>query len=66
MEEVGEGSSAGEESEEEGGALTPITQNTSNHYTLNLPAPAPPKSDTPYVLLGCVAMRLLCVEGANR
>lgn len=32
--------------------LTPLTQNTSNHYTLNMPAPIPPQSDTPYILLG--------------
>lgn len=38
------------ESEDE--VVSPITQNTSNHYTLNLPAPTAPKSDTPYVLLG--------------
>ncbi len=41
------------ESDEEG-RLTPITQNTSNHYTLNLPGPVAPRSDTPYVLLGSV------------
>jgi len=29
-----------------------VTQNTSNHYTLNLPGPSPPRSDLPYVLLG--------------
>ena len=42
------------ESDEEGeeGRVTPVTQNTSNHYTLNLPGPANPRSDTPYVLLG--------------
>ena len=39
------------ESEEEG-TVTPLTQNTSNHYTLNMPAPAPIPSDLPYVLLG--------------
>lgn len=35
-------------------AFGPMMHSTSNHYTLNVPAPAPPKSDTPYVLLGCV------------
>ncbi|KAI0791785.1 Di-sulfide bridge nucleocytoplasmic transport domain-containing protein [Abortiporus biennis] len=30
----------------------PVTQNTSNHYTLNLPGPAPQQSDLPYILLG--------------
>lgn len=30
------------------------TYNTSNHYTLNMPGPAQPKNDTPYVLLGYV------------
>ena len=39
------------ESDEEG-AMTPVTQNTSNHYTLNMPAHPAPQSDTPYVLLG--------------
>ena len=28
------------------------TYKTSNHYTLNMPGPVQPKSDTPYVLLG--------------
>ncbi|CAL1697024.1 unnamed protein product [Somion occarium] len=32
--------------------VTPVTQNTSNHYTLNLPGPIQPQSETPYVLLG--------------
>ncbi|GJE94203.1 di-sulfide bridge nucleocytoplasmic transport domain-containing protein [Phanerochaete sordida] len=40
------------EADSEDDAVSPITQNTSNHYTLNIPAPAAPKSDTPYVLLG--------------
>jgi len=44
-------SRSGSESEEEG-TVTPLTQNTSNHYTLNMPAPAPPQSDLPYILLG--------------
>ncbi|OCH88338.1 hypothetical protein OBBRIDRAFT_758305 [Obba rivulosa] len=30
----------------------PVTQNMSNHYTLNMPSPAPPQSDLPYILLG--------------
>ncbi|KAF8887710.1 Di-sulfide bridge nucleocytoplasmic transport domain-containing protein [Infundibulicybe gibba] len=29
-----------------------LTQNTSNHYTLNIPAPPAPQSDIPYILLG--------------
>lgn len=29
-----------------------LTRNTSNHYTLNMPGPAPVKSETPYILLG--------------
>ncbi|KXN84802.1 Nucleus export protein brr6 [Leucoagaricus sp. SymC.cos] len=37
---------------DEGDELGPITRNTSNHYTLNMPAPAPAPSQTPYVLLG--------------
>lgn len=32
----------------------PVTQNTSNHYTLNMPGPAPQQSDLPYILLGYV------------
>ncbi|CAK5264995.1 unnamed protein product [Mycena citricolor] len=31
---------------------TPRRARTSNHYTLNMPAPAPPPSDVPYILLG--------------
>ncbi|KDR84743.1 hypothetical protein GALMADRAFT_217803 [Galerina marginata CBS 339.88] len=42
--------SAGESDEE--GTVTPLTQNTSNHYTLNMPAHPAPQSDMPYVLLG--------------
>lgn len=40
--------------EDDNREITPITQNTSNHYTLNLPGPASTQSDTPYVLLGYV------------
>lgn len=29
-----------------------VTQTTSNHYTLNMPGPAPAKNETPYILLG--------------
>ncbi|EMD41370.1 hypothetical protein CERSUDRAFT_89935 [Gelatoporia subvermispora B] len=29
-----------------------VMQNMSNHYTLNMPSPAPPPSDLPYILLG--------------
>ncbi|KAJ3562876.1 hypothetical protein NP233_g9302 [Leucocoprinus birnbaumii] len=32
--------------------VAPITQRTSNHYTVNMPPPAPAPSETPYVLLG--------------
>ncbi|KAF7785096.1 hypothetical protein Agabi119p4_1261 [Agaricus bisporus var. burnettii] len=32
--------------------IAPLTQNTSNHYTLNMPAPAASSSEAPYVLLG--------------
>jgi hypothetical protein len=35
--------------------ITPVTQNTSNHYTLNMPAPAASPSEAPYVLLGSVS-----------
>lgn len=37
---------------DEGGEVGPITQNTSNHYTVNMPAPASAPSEAPYVLLG--------------
>lgn len=30
------------------------TTSTSNHYTLNMPSPAAPQSDLPYILLGYV------------
>lgn len=48
--EIASGDDVEEDSEEDsvGGAV----HNTSNHYTLNMPSPAPPQSDTPYVLLG--------------
>ena len=49
--ESDEGSSSGIESEEDGPA-EPITQNTSNHYTLNMAANPVPQSDLPYILLG--------------
>lgn len=41
-----------EEDDEDGRALAPVKQSTSNHYTLNMPGPAVPASDTPYILLG--------------
>lgn len=42
------------ESDDDGGSsvVTPITQNTSNHYTLNMPGPASPRSETPDILIG--------------
>jgi hypothetical protein len=43
---------ASDSASEDEGTVTPLTQNTSNHYTLNMPAPAPPQSDLPYILLG--------------
>ncbi|TFK47950.1 hypothetical protein OE88DRAFT_1738079 [Heliocybe sulcata] len=47
-----EASGSGSEDESAVRARSPFPQNLSNHYTLNMPAPAPPKSDTPYVLIG--------------
>ncbi|THU87759.1 hypothetical protein K435DRAFT_969766 [Dendrothele bispora CBS 962.96] len=38
--------------EEDGRQLQPISQNTSNHYTLNMPSSTPSRSDTPYILIG--------------
>lgn len=43
-----------DESDDEGEELAPLTQNTSNHYTLNMPAHPAPPSDLPYILLGFV------------
>jgi hypothetical protein len=33
-------------------ARQPLVRKLSHHYTLNMPSPAPLKTDTPYVLLG--------------
>ncbi|KAG6891004.1 hypothetical protein C0992_011281 [Termitomyces sp. T32_za158] len=44
-------SDSGEETE-------PVVQNTSNHYTLNMPAAPPPQSDLPYILLGFVVKHI--------
>lgn len=43
---------ASEEDSEDDTIARPLTQNTSNHYTLNMPSAPVPQSDTPYVLLG--------------
>lgn len=40
------------DSEDERGHVGLLTQNTSNHYTLNMPSAPSSRSDTPYVLLG--------------
>lgn len=46
---------SGSENDEDNGSIVPIRrQNTSNHYTLNMPAHPTPQSDTPYILLGFV------------
>lgn len=44
----------GSEEESDGDAdhVGPVTQTTSNHYTLNMPSAPTPQSDTPQVLLG--------------
>ncbi|KAJ7293914.1 Di-sulfide bridge nucleocytoplasmic transport domain-containing protein [Mycena rebaudengoi] len=43
----------GSDSEDDAdGLMTPTTQNTSNHYTLNMPSPPAPQSDLPYILSG--------------
>lgn len=47
-----DGGSGSESEDESGERIAPVTQNTSNHYTLNLPSPPPPQSDLPYILLG--------------
>ncbi|KAL4065783.1 Di-sulfide bridge nucleocytoplasmic transport domain-containing protein [Scleroderma yunnanense] len=41
-----------DDSEDDRDHVGPLTQNTSNHYTLNIPATLSTSSDTPYVLLG--------------
>ncbi|KAI0771028.1 Di-sulfide bridge nucleocytoplasmic transport domain-containing protein [Trametes elegans] len=46
--------SSAEESGEEDDQHGTVTRKTSNHYTLNLPGPAPVQSDLPYRLLGYV------------
>jgi len=43
-----EGSASDGDSEDEKRAA-PVTQTTSHHYTLNMPGPAPPPSELPYV-----------------
>jgi hypothetical protein len=50
----GEPSSASDDGsdEEHFRALQPRVRKLSHHYTLNMPSPAPLKTDTPYVLLG--------------
>jgi hypothetical protein len=50
----GDEGSDDEEEERSGRRIAPRTLNTSNHYTLSLSSPAPPQSDLPYILLGCV------------
>ncbi len=52
-----EGSASDGDSEDEKRAA-PVTQTTSHHYTLNMPGPAPPPSELPYVLLGHVFLLL--------
>ncbi|KAA1468445.1 hypothetical protein DENSPDRAFT_833734 [Dentipellis sp. KUC8613] len=50
-----EDASSGSENESDDGRLSPRksrVQNLSHHYTLNVPSPAAPHTDTPYVLLG--------------
>ncbi|TRM62936.1 Di-sulfide bridge nucleocytoplasmic transport domain-containing protein [Schizophyllum amplum] len=42
----------GDVSSDEEGSASAMTQATSHHYTLNMPSPAPPQSDMPYILLG--------------
>lgn len=48
--EVGYGSE--EEIDGDADHVGPVTRNTSNHYTLNMPANPAPRADTPQVLLG--------------
>ncbi|TFY53504.1 hypothetical protein EVG20_g10082 [Dentipellis fragilis] len=50
-----EDASSGSENESDDGRSSPRksrVQNLSHHYTLNVPSPAAPHTDTPYVLLG--------------
>jgi hypothetical protein len=47
----GYGSEEGSD-DDNAGHVRPVTQNTSNHYTLNMPSAPAPQSDMPHVLLG--------------
>lgn len=59
-------SGVGSTSDEEDDRVALRPQSTSNHYTLNLPAHPPQVSETPYVLLGCVAfVRLFILYQLN-
>lgn len=44
--------SPGEDTEEEEDSYGVVHRKTSNHYTLNMPGPAQPKSELPYLMLG--------------
>ncbi|KAI9512313.1 Di-sulfide bridge nucleocytoplasmic transport domain-containing protein [Russula earlei] len=52
-ENSGESSASDDGSDEEGlGSHRPHVRKLSHHYTLNMPSPTSPRTDTPYVLLG--------------
>ena len=53
--------SSGEESGEDGEHV-PLTQKTTNHYTLNMAGPIAPQSDLPFRLLGCVPSSNLALD----
>jgi hypothetical protein len=55
-----EGDGSGSESDGHDDHAKLHTQNTSNHYTLNLPSAPAPQSDTPYILLGYVPVQTFC------
>lgn len=52
--EEGDVPSASESDSDTENSVTPVNRTTSHHYTLNMPAPASPPSELPYILLGKV------------
>ena len=51
-----QGDEEGSDADSDEDDYVPVTQNTSNHYTLNMPGPVPQQSDLPYILLGYVLL----------
>ncbi len=51
-----QGDEEGSDADSDEDDFVPVTQNTSNHYTLNMPGPVSQQSDLPYILLGYVLL----------